>query len=590
MVSDIKDPFTEIDEKARLSVVFITVSCITRRNGNPESWQASGFIISPDGYILTCSHVVPKEEEFTDIRLSCRIASRHTQPYPLELIDRNPYTDLALLKLPFIPGRIWTALENGDPTSLKNNEFLVLGFPFELDLMASRGVLGNRSGKTWDVSIAVNRGQSGGPVLDISGKVIAVVASGRPDLQHVNQVIPINHAYGFMDIAGARRARTRSFSIKDSLTHEPPASSPVEEAVQSIGKNALKHRTITFFVGPWDSINDPNLPPAACEIARELLKTLDFLEEGNDKVLLPPIDIIGLYYAIKKNERELQDAISGMLSERFAEIPETALRLAALMDIIRNRIPKSRISSSYKQLIITNNLDMTIERAFLRRGLNFTRLVHQKSGARIDINEYRDITLMESGKRVQAPGMVETFSLDDAVELGAFLSRCNHHFVEGNSLQSLALHPFSEPIVYKFHGSIDFPNSCAISAEQYSRFAREILLSSTVPGQITEIIGNTDFLFLGSRVLDAGFRLTYHTLLRKRFEENPMDRYALVPPPDHGMNDPYRSVDAKVWSRLKAMTLNDMKLTTLEVRGNEFLDRLIQYIEEQITNHEREQR
>ena len=76
--------------------------------------------------------------------------------------------------------------------------------------------------------------------------------------------------------------------------------------------------------------------------------------------------------------------------ERSRGIPPTHQQLAKLLRLLATR-GERRVRRQTKQLIVTTNLDVMMERALLQAGVSFTRLVHYKSAARIDIHEYRDV-------------------------------------------------------------------------------------------------------------------------------------------------------------------------------------------------------
>jgi len=134
----------------------------------------SGFITSPDGYVVTNNHVV---EHATEIGV---VLQDGTQ-YQATIIGRDPKTDLALLKvdtdasLPYV--------ELGDSDSARVGEWVVaVGNPFGLGGTVTAGILSARgrdinSGPYDDylqVDAPINRGNSGGPLFNNRGQVIGV--------------------------------------------------------------------------------------------------------------------------------------------------------------------------------------------------------------------------------------------------------------------------------------------------------------------------------------------------------------------------------------------------------------------------------
>lgn len=133
----------------------------------------SGFVIDPSGYIVTNHHVVAEADEVTVTFLD------ETQ-YEANIIGRDPKTDLALLKieaedLPFVTF--------GDSDDARVGDWVIaIGNPFGLGGSVSAGIVSARSrninaGPFDDfiqTDAAINRGNSGGPLFNIEGKVIGV--------------------------------------------------------------------------------------------------------------------------------------------------------------------------------------------------------------------------------------------------------------------------------------------------------------------------------------------------------------------------------------------------------------------------------
>jgi serine protease Do len=137
----------------------------------------SGFVISPDGYVVTNNHVV---ENATEIEVVMQDGTR----YEATIKGRDPKTDLALLKvktdesLPYV--------EMGDSDNAKVGEWVVaVGNPFGLGGSVTAGIISARgrdihSGPFDDfiqIDAPINRGNSRGPLFDNHGRVIGVNAA-----------------------------------------------------------------------------------------------------------------------------------------------------------------------------------------------------------------------------------------------------------------------------------------------------------------------------------------------------------------------------------------------------------------------------
>jgi serine protease Do len=157
----------------------------------------SGFIIDPDGYIVTNNHVVSDAEEVT-VRLY------DDTNLKAEIVGRDEKTDLALLKvearqpLPFVK---W-----GDSDAIRIGDWVVaIGNPFGLGGSVTAGIISARSrdihaGPFDDflqVDASINQGNSGGPTFDLNGRVIGIntaIASPTGGSVGIGFAIPSNLA------------------------------------------------------------------------------------------------------------------------------------------------------------------------------------------------------------------------------------------------------------------------------------------------------------------------------------------------------------------------------------------------------------
>ena len=152
-------------------------------NGAPVTREAtslgSGFIISPDGYVVTNNHVVaPGAKGATVDTITVTLVDR--KEYVAKLVGRDPTSDLALLKidakdLPFV--------KFGDSEAARVGDWVVaIGNPFGLGGTVTAGIVSSlhrvTGGGAYDRFIqtdaAINQGNSGGPMFDLSGNVIGI--------------------------------------------------------------------------------------------------------------------------------------------------------------------------------------------------------------------------------------------------------------------------------------------------------------------------------------------------------------------------------------------------------------------------------
>jgi len=141
----------------------------------PQGSRGSGFIIHPDGYILTAQHVVDKAKEI-EVRLA------DLQRVPAKLIAADSQVDVALLKID--TGRALPVLSLGDSDSIRVGELaVVFGYPFGRESSMSLGII-SRAGRTYEDSAGYDliqtdagayAGGSGGPLLNPKGHVIGMI-------------------------------------------------------------------------------------------------------------------------------------------------------------------------------------------------------------------------------------------------------------------------------------------------------------------------------------------------------------------------------------------------------------------------------
>ncbi len=166
------------------------------RGDVPVHGMGSGFIVSPDGYILTNAHVVANATDVT-VKLSDR------REFKARVVGADQRTDVALLK---IDARDLPAVKLGDPKAVKPGEWVVaIGSPFGLENTVTAGVV-SATGRALPDSdyvpfiqtdVAVNPGNSGGPLFNLAGEVIGInsqIFTRSGGYQGISFAIPIDVA------------------------------------------------------------------------------------------------------------------------------------------------------------------------------------------------------------------------------------------------------------------------------------------------------------------------------------------------------------------------------------------------------------
>ncbi|MFI5315118.1 MAG: Do family serine endopeptidase [Myxococcota bacterium] len=154
----------------------------------------SGFVISPDGYIVTNNHVVEGVDEI-------KVHFSDGKVRDAKIIGTDPKTDLALIQV--ADAKDLPALPLGDSDAILPGDFVVaIGNPFGLDHTVTLGIVsakGRELGQgPYDDYIqtdaAINPGNSGGPLLDLSGAVIGINSAINPQANTIGFAVPINLA------------------------------------------------------------------------------------------------------------------------------------------------------------------------------------------------------------------------------------------------------------------------------------------------------------------------------------------------------------------------------------------------------------
>jgi serine protease Do len=185
----------------------------------PRSQRAtslgSGVVVSPDGYILTNNHVV---EGATDVKVSFA----NKEEYPAKIVGTDKYTDVAVLKinktgLTTLPFADSARAEVGDVV-------LAIGEPFGLGQTVTMGIISakGRGGLGIErfedfiqTDAAINRGNSGGALIDSRGDLVgintAILSGESGGNQGIGFAIPANMARNVMDQIMKNGKVTRGF-------------------------------------------------------------------------------------------------------------------------------------------------------------------------------------------------------------------------------------------------------------------------------------------------------------------------------------------------------------------------------------------
>jgi S1-C subfamily serine protease len=189
-------------EKANRSVVNITTKALKEALvvfELPMEGSGSGSVLNRQGLILTNYHVIDGAQQI-------KVALHTGNSYDAEIIGKDPLNDIAVLKID-APQEDLEPVELGDSSRLRVGQHIyAIGNPFGLERTLTRGIISSlnrslpgRGGRTMrsiiQIDAALNRGNSGGPLLDSRGRLIGMntaIASSTGENTGVGFAIPVN--------------------------------------------------------------------------------------------------------------------------------------------------------------------------------------------------------------------------------------------------------------------------------------------------------------------------------------------------------------------------------------------------------------
>ena len=170
-----------------------------RRTPQPQEEEVqrgigSGFIISNDGYVLTNAHVVEGADEVI-VTLTDR------REFKAKVLGADKRSDVAVLK---VDAANLPSLRMGDSSKIRVGEWVIaIGSPFNLDNSVSAGIISAKARDTGDylpliqTDVAVNPGNSGGPLINMRGEVIGInsqIATLSGGYNGISFAVPIDEA------------------------------------------------------------------------------------------------------------------------------------------------------------------------------------------------------------------------------------------------------------------------------------------------------------------------------------------------------------------------------------------------------------
>jgi serine protease Do len=369
--------------------------------------QGSGFIISPDGYILTNNHVVGEADKIV-------VTLQDGKEYDkAKVIGTDPGSDVALIK---IEAEDLPVIELGDSDALEIGEWVIaVGSPFGLQATVTVGVV---SAKSRGVGItqyedfiqtdaAINPGNSGGPLLNVEGKAIGIntaIFSQSGGYMGIGFAIPINMAKTVEKQLKESGKVTRGYI---GIVMQPEKITP--ELAEALGLKDNKGVLITEVV--------PDSPAdKAGLVRRDVIRKIngkaveDWQSFRNEVALLKPGTSIDLTVVRDGNEKELTVEVGekeltvevGSLEEgelAMAGGSEAGGKLGVQVQEMTDELAKRFGYGKAKGVIVTEvAADSPAERAGITPGILIVSVNRQDVATAAEFNE----ALEESAKTGKA--------------------------------------------------------------------------------------------------------------------------------------------------------------------------------------------
>ena len=220
----------------------------------------SGFIVSPKGHILTNHHVIQDAARI-------RVGLQTGETYSATVVGVDVETDVAVIKID-VPKDLPT-LTLGDSNAAQVGDWvLAMGSPFGLDQTVTAGIISKKERESQYFTVfqrflqtdaAINRGNSGGPLVNMRGEVIGMnsqIATSTGDYNGIGFALPANETnFVYKQIVAQGRVKRGYLGITLESVHE--------EFAKVYGLPEAKGAIVTFVASPEEG---QTIPAAAAGI------------------------------------------------------------------------------------------------------------------------------------------------------------------------------------------------------------------------------------------------------------------------------------------------------------------------------------
>lgn len=276
---------SEVVAANRVSTVYLSVQKAVETTGAITEVSGTGFVLNKQGFVLTAAHVVSGGVGL-QVQIRGAVGSREGNLENMEILYENSNFDVAVLRFKNT-STSRKAVSIGDPWRVADDASVyAMGYPGIEEWFHTEGKLSGKGPKgSWNTTITLNPGMSGGPIFNIDGKVIAMVWGGvaTTGITGINRVIPINLLAEALNIAGiASPVQISQITPSTQLIELPYKFDQTQNSLNEF-KSASKSYTKTFQAQPGFKITDYKFVAKSANNASQPTITLD--ETGKNLVL-----------------------------------------------------------------------------------------------------------------------------------------------------------------------------------------------------------------------------------------------------------------------------------------------------------------
>jgi serine protease Do len=213
------------DDKEDQSTNNPLLDMFRRQRRSPTRGVGSGFIVNPKGYILTNYHVVEDAAKIT-------VGLQSREQYRGTVVGFDPETDVAVIKID-APKDLPTVTLGDSNAAQVGDWVLAMGSPFGLDQTVTAGIISKKERETpyfnvfqrfLQTDAAINRGNSGGPLVNMRGEVIGMnsqIATSTGDYNGIGFALPANEtAFVYKQLIAQGKVKRGYLGITLESVHE----------------------------------------------------------------------------------------------------------------------------------------------------------------------------------------------------------------------------------------------------------------------------------------------------------------------------------------------------------------------------------